>query len=185
MASGSLASRRAMKPIDSENGMVFGQRLREARVARELDDAHLAVLVGAERVGEVVERLLHRVDHARDVVGVPGVVVDLDRDVVPAVARHLPVAREVGEEAEDRPVHLVVEVAAAALGPLALEVARARARSGRRWSRPWSRSRSSRPVRSGSCDRAPRRRRGRVAARPAAGRARGGGWGPRARRSRE
>ena len=47
-----------------------GQRLREAPAARELHDAHLAVLVGSELAGQVVERLPHRVDHAVDVVAV-------------------------------------------------------------------------------------------------------------------
>ena len=101
-----------------------GEALREARVARELEDAHLAVLVRRELRGEVVERLPRRVDHAIDVVRMLGVVVDLDRQAVPIAALHLPARRQVAEERQHRAVHLVVEVTASVLGPLALQIAR-------------------------------------------------------------
>ena len=68
---------------------MLGKDWAKLRVVGKLDDPHLAVLVGAEVGGEVVERLLDRVDHPVDVVVVRLVVVDLDGDVVPAVAPHL------------------------------------------------------------------------------------------------
>jgi len=67
-----------------------GEALRKARVARELDDAHLVVLVRREVRSEIVERLLRSFDHPLDVVRMLGVVVDLDRHAVPVAALDLP-----------------------------------------------------------------------------------------------
>ena len=101
-----------------------GEALRKARVTRELEDAHLVVLVRREVRREIVERLLRSFDHAIDVVRMLGVVVDLDRHAVPVAALDLPVGRQVAEERQHRAVHLVMEITPAALGPFALQVAR-------------------------------------------------------------
>ena len=55
----------------------------EGCVARELQDPHLAMLVRREVRGEVIKRLLYRIDHAVHVELVIRVEIDLDRDVVP------------------------------------------------------------------------------------------------------
>src|SRR3546814_9839841 len=81
-------------------------------------------LVRREFARVVVERLLRRLDHAVDVVRMLGVVVDLERHVVPAVAPDLPVGRQPGEERQQFRFGLVFEVIAAVLRPLALQVAR-------------------------------------------------------------
>ena len=77
-----------MKPMPSEYGIGVGERLRERLVARELDDPELLVLVGPEVRREVVEPGLGGRDHPVEVVLVARLVVDLDRDVVPAVLLH-------------------------------------------------------------------------------------------------
>src|SRR3546814_419810 len=84
----------------------------------------LAELVRREFARVVVQRLLRRLDHAVDVVRMLGVVVDLERHVVPAVAPDLPVGRQPGEERQQFRFGLVFEVIAAVLRPLALQVAR-------------------------------------------------------------
>ena len=70
-----------------------GERLCELLIARELENAHLAVLVRAERGLEIVEGLLDRVDHPVDVVVVSGVMVDLNRNVTVTVALDLILGR--------------------------------------------------------------------------------------------
>ena len=67
-----------------------GERLRERRVARELENAQLPVLVRPPMLGVVVQRLLHRTYHAMDIVLVAWVVVDRDIDVVPPVRGDVP-----------------------------------------------------------------------------------------------
>ena len=96
------------------------KRLREIAVRRELDHPQLAELERAEVRREVVERFLHQGDHAVDVVGVPGVMVDGERDVFPAILadcvggrldRKEIVDRRLGAEVRDPPAagHLGVE----------------------------------------------------------------------------
>jgi len=101
-----------------------GETLRERAVARELDDAHLLVLVRAE-VGLVVgQRFLHAFDHPVHVVRMFGVVVDLDRDAVVGRFLHFPACRQVGVEVQHRPVHGVAEAAPAIYRGLLQKVAR-------------------------------------------------------------
>lgn len=66
----------------------------EARVAGELDDPDLAVRVGTEMLGEIVQRGPDAADHAIQVEDVAGVVEDLDADVVPPSFTHRVVGRE-------------------------------------------------------------------------------------------
>ncbi|MNC38227.1 hypothetical protein D3C75_868220 [compost metagenome] len=101
-----------------------GEGLGKALVARELDDAHLAVLVGREVRLVVGQRLLHRLDHAVHVVGMGRVEVHLDRNALVHALLHLPARRQIGVEVEHGPVHRIAEAAAAVHGGLVLQVAR-------------------------------------------------------------
>ena len=72
---------------DETDGLAVGhgarEGLREAEVPGELDDARLLVAVGAEVVAVVLERLADAVRHARHVLGVVRVVIDLHVHTLP------------------------------------------------------------------------------------------------------
>ncbi|MNM63698.1 hypothetical protein D3C81_750730 [compost metagenome] len=105
-------------------GNGVGEGLGEALVARELDDAYLAMLVRSE-VGFVVgQRLLYRVDHAVHVVAMGGIEIHLDRDVLVLRPANLPACRQVGVEVQHRPVHRIAEAAPPVHRGLVLQVAR-------------------------------------------------------------
>ena len=113
-----------MNPVDFGDCDHAGKRRGIADIAGELDDPQGTVLVGAEVRREIGERLSGRVDHAADVVVVPGVMVDLDRDAIPLASRHLVPRRCEGEVVRDGYLGPVVEVAPSALDPLPLQLAR-------------------------------------------------------------
>ncbi len=92
-----------------------GEGLREARIVRKLQDAHLAELERAELRGEILERGFHRRVHAFDVVTMRRIVIDRQLDVLPAILRHLVAGRLHGEEIVDRSVAAIPHRTAAAL----------------------------------------------------------------------
>ena len=98
--------------------------LREAEVARELQDAHLSMAVGAEVLRVVGQRLLHAGDHARHVHAVLVVVVHLHVHGSatsrrgPLFAGHFVAGAQEAVEVLRGVVQRVLEVVAPVLGPL-------------------------------------------------------------------
>ena len=109
-------------------GNGVGKGLGEGAVARKLEDAVLRELIGTEDALIVVESGARAGEHVVDVVGVRGIVVDLEGNVaVRPVVNLLPdlvAGGEVGEEVEDvRRAHAVFEKVAAVGLPFALQIA--------------------------------------------------------------
>ena len=99
------------------------ERLREAGIGGELQNTHLAELVRPEVCAVIGEGRLDGRHHPVHIVGVLRVIVDLDGDVLPVVAPDGIAGREERVEVQDGGIHLVMEVAASVLHPLALQVA--------------------------------------------------------------
>ena len=118
---------RPMKPIPSEYGTVFGKDWAKRAVAGKLEDAVLGELVRAVDALIVVESGAGTGEHVVEVVGVRGVVVNLEGDVaVGAVVDFLAdlvASGDVGEEVEDvGRSHAVFEKVAAIGLPFALQI---------------------------------------------------------------
>ncbi len=96
-----------------------GECLSEGRHAWKLNDARLFVVVRAEILREVVERLFQRVHHARNIPRVSLVVVHLELDAVPIHAGHFVARGNERIETQRRMIELVPEIAAAAVLPFA------------------------------------------------------------------
>ena len=101
----------------------IGETLGKLLVVRKLQHPHLAELKRRIHLAEMCQRLLHRLEHAIDVVGVLRVVVDLQCRAIPAIAPDRVARRLERKVIEDRLVHLVVEVVPPVLSPLLVEIA--------------------------------------------------------------
>src|SRR4029453_11799665 len=71
-----------------------GERLREALIARELDDAVLPIEIRREVRAEVVEAVLRRLEHRRQREGMLRNVIDLELDALVFLAVHGVARRE-------------------------------------------------------------------------------------------
>ena len=75
---------------------IFLSGLQTAVMTGPLDEAEVVALVRTELLGKVVQRRPHAADHAIQVRGVPRVMEDLDRDIVPPCFMHRVVGGEEG-----------------------------------------------------------------------------------------
>ncbi len=69
-------------------GIHIGERPRKGGIARELQDARLSELVGAEHLVEDAHRHLHGSQHAIDLIGTMGVVLDRKIHIASLVVFH-------------------------------------------------------------------------------------------------
>src|ERR1700689_2360756 len=100
------------------------ERLREASVARKFEHAELLKLIGAEILIVIGEAGFRGFEHALEIVFVAWLVIDLQLYAVRFVSLYFVTGREEREEIiYARVAHGVFEIAAAAFGPFALEIA--------------------------------------------------------------
>ena len=120
MSSGSVMS--AMKPIPSDHGTVLGKDCAKARVRRELEYAHLPVLVGAEGLPKIGYRIFQALDYALNIPFVSRMVIDGKLDAIPVLDSRCVTRRQHRVKILHWCIHLVHETPAIALRRLSHKV---------------------------------------------------------------